>query len=66
MTKKIDEYERCDPYDFSKIKGRDGRIWYRIYQQDGSLQDMECRDTYDNRVIVSLIQIHDRWTGASA
>ena len=50
----------CDIYDFSKLNIRDGRIHYRLYQQDGSMVEMTCADTPDNRRVVSWIQIHDR------
>ncbi len=49
-----------DLRDFSKIDIRDGVIYYKLYQQDGSFQQMTCADTYDNRMNVSWMQIHDR------
>jgi hypothetical protein len=45
--------------DLSKLRIVDGFIFYRIRQQDGSFQEMCCRDTTTNRLIVSWIQIHD-------
>lgn len=52
--------------DFSKLRiGIDpgssdyGKIKYFIYQQDGSKQWMECRDTLSNRLFISWMQIHD-------
>lgn len=38
-------------------------INYKIYQQDGSMQAMTCRDTLSNRNFVEWVQIHDRYTG---
>lgn len=54
-------FERCNPFDFSKLRIIGDRIHYRIYQQDGSMQAMDCADTRSNRIFVSLLQIHDRW-----
>ena len=51
--------------DFSKLDIRDGVIHYQIYQQDGSLQPMTVRDSYEMRLFVSWVQIHDRYTPAS-
>lgn len=45
---------------FSKLTIIDGIIYYKIYQQDGSMQDMNCADTLDNRYFVSWVQIHDQ------
>jgi hypothetical protein len=45
--------------DFSKLRIIDGRIHYRIRQQDGSFQTMSCADTQSNRLFVSWVQIHD-------
>jgi hypothetical protein len=58
------EWSPCDPQDFSKLKIVDGVIHYKIYQQDGSMVDMTVEDTYSNRLLISWIQIHDRYTGA--
>ncbi len=55
------EWPKCDLHDFSKLHIEGGRIHYRVYQQDGSMQDMDCADTHDNRLNVSWIQIHDRY-----
>lgn len=41
---------------------REGEIHYGIYQQDGSMQPMSCKDTPSNRLYVSWIQAHDRYT----
>jgi len=51
--------------DHSKLKIVEGVIHYRLYQQDGSMQDMTCRDTPDNRMFVSWVQMHDRYTGSA-
>ncbi|MFO0958248.1 MAG: hypothetical protein U0800_12615 [Isosphaeraceae bacterium] len=40
----------------AKLDIRDGRIHYGLYQQDGSMQPMDCPDTHDNRLLVSWIQ----------
>ena len=50
----------------AKLDILDGRIHYRIYQQDGSMQPMDCPDTLDNRLLVSWIQAHDRYTPGGA
>lgn len=55
-------FERSNIRDFSKLDIRDGVIHYRLYQQDGSLQPMTVKDTYSNRLLISWIQIHDRYT----
>ena len=70
MTEHLDyreykpEWPPCDLTDFSKLDIRGGRIHYRLYQQDGAMQKMDCADNYDNRLYVSWIQIHDRYTVA--
>ena len=46
----------------AKLDIRDGRIHYRLYQQDGSMQSMDCQDTLSNRQFVSWVQAHDRYT----
>ena len=46
--------------DPSKLTIKDGRIHYRLYQQDGSMQKMDCKDTISNRLTVAWFQIHDR------
>lgn len=48
--------------DRARINTADGVINYRLYQQDGSMQPMTCKDTLSNRLIVSWIQAHDRYT----
>lgn len=45
--------------DFSKLVIRDGWIYYKIRQQDGFMQPMECRDTLSNRFFVSWVQQND-------
>lgn len=45
--------------DLSKLKIVDGRIYYFLYQQDGSKQQMSCKDTTTNRLNVAWMQIHD-------
>lgn len=62
MTKREIEYEPCALRDFSKLKIVDGVIHYRLYQQDGSMVNMTVRDTYSNRLFVSWVQVHDRYT----
>lgn len=57
------DYTPCDPKDFSKLRISEGRISYKLYQQDGSMTEMTIADTYSNRLLVSWIQIHDRYTG---
>ena len=42
-----------------KLRLREGRIDYFLYQQDGSKQQMSCRDTPANRFCVAWFQIHD-------
>lgn len=49
----------ADLGDFSKLRIADGRIHYRLYQQDGKMVDMDCADTPSNRLCVSWMQIHD-------
>ena len=56
------EYQSCKVTDFSKLKIENGVIYYKLYQQDGSMVDMTVRDTYSNRLFVSWVQIHDRHT----
>lgn len=46
----------------AKLTIRDGRIHYRLYRQDGSIQPMDCADTPSNRLTVSWFQAHDRYT----
>ena len=53
----------ADLRDFSRLDIRDGMIHYRLYQQDGSLAPMTARDMPDNRLFVSWVQIHDRYSG---
>ncbi len=50
----------------AKLDIRDGRIHYRLYQQDGTMQPMDCPDTPSNRLCVSWIQAHDRYTPGGA
>lgn len=46
-------------YDLSKLRIIDGRIHYKVRQQDGSFQAMDCADTTSNRLFVQWVQIHD-------
>ena len=55
------QWPSCDLTDFSKLRIADGRIRYRLYRQDGTMQDMNCADTRENRMTVSWFQIHDRY-----
>lgn len=55
-------YEPSDHRDFSKVRREAGVISYRIYGQDGVFIDMTCADTYGNCMLVSWIQIHDRYS----
>jgi hypothetical protein len=50
----------------ARLDVRDGHIHYRLYQQDGSMQAMSCRDTPSNRLFVSWVQAHDRYTVGAA
>jgi len=45
-----------------KLDIRDGVIHYALYQQDGSMQEMTCKDTTHNRQFVAWVKIHDRHT----
>lgn len=45
--------------DLSKLNLKNGRILYKIRQQDGSFQSMNCPDTQSNRMFVAWVQIHD-------
>jgi hypothetical protein len=38
---------------------RNAAIHYKIRQQDGTFQDMTCRDTPSMRHFVEYVQIHD-------
>lgn len=58
------EFARSDVRDFSKLDIRDGVIHYRLYTQDGRMVPMTVKDTHSNRLLVSWIQIHDRYTVA--
>lgn len=48
--------------DFSKLKISNGVIHYKLYRQDGSMQEMDCADNMDNRLCISWIQKFDRYT----
>lgn len=48
-----------DINDASRLDIRDGTIHFRVYQQNGYLQPMECADTPHNRRFVSWLQVHD-------
>lgn len=49
----------------ARLDLHDGRIHYRLYQQDGTMQAMDCADTPSNRLCVSWFQAHDRYTTGS-
>lgn len=55
------EYEPCKVTDFSKLDIRDGAIHFFLYAQDGSKTPMKYENTYCNRLLVSYIQIRDRY-----
>lgn len=55
-------YESCRITDFSKLDIRNGIIHYNIYSQDGALTPMTIKDSYENRLFVSWVQIHDRYS----
>jgi hypothetical protein len=44
----------------ARLDIRDGVIHYGLYQQDGTMQAMTCRDTTSNRMFVSWVKQHDR------
>ena len=46
----------------ARLDTRGDRLHYRLYQQDGSMQAMDCPDTPSNRQCVSWFQAHDRYT----
>lgn len=48
--------------DFTRLDIRDGAIHYRLYAQDGRFVPMTAIDTRDNRIFVSWLQRHDRYT----
>jgi hypothetical protein len=50
--------------DFTRLRIVDGMIHYRLYQQDGTMQDMICKDTQSNRLFVSWVQKFDRYTAS--
>jgi hypothetical protein len=52
-----------DVYDITKLRIKRGKIVYKIRQQDGSFQEMSCPDTFENRLTVQWIQIHDGLAG---
>ena len=45
--------------DFSKVRAHDGVIDFSLYQQDGSLQPMRCKDSFGNRMFFSWVQKYD-------
>ena len=45
--------------DLSKLDIRNGVIHYKVRQQDGSFVAVTVKDTYDMRLFVSWLQIHD-------
>jgi len=46
----------------ARLDTRGDWLHYRLYQQDGSMQAMDCPDTPSNRQCVSWFQAHDRYT----
>jgi hypothetical protein len=56
------EYQPCVVTDFSKLNIKDGVINYKLYLQDGTFMPMTIKDSYKNRLFVSWVQIHDRYT----
>jgi len=46
-------------YDLSKLNIRDGRIFYKVRQQDDRFIEMDCSDTTSHRHFVQWVQIHD-------
>jgi len=55
-------YESCRITNFDKLDIRDGVIHYKLYNQEGDLTPMTIKNTYENRLFVSWVQIHDRYT----
>lgn len=55
------EYVPSKITDFSKIRLEPPLIRYKLYAQDGAFVEMEVEDTYSNRLLVSWVQIHDRY-----
>lgn len=49
--------------EWAKLRIESGTIRYKLYQQDGSMQEMTCPDTQSNRLFVSWVQAHDRMGG---
>lgn len=45
--------------DYSKLMICNGKIHYKIRQQDDSFVWMTVKDTFSNRLFVSWVQIHD-------
>lgn len=60
------DWPPCDLTDFSKLDIRDGAIHFRLYDQAGELQPMVIKDTHQNRLYASWIQIHDRYSSVVA
>lgn len=56
-------FTKCNPRDFSKLRIRDGTIFYKLYSQDGTFVEMTMKDNLSNRLLASWIAIHDRWGG---
>lgn len=59
---KAKDWEPSVLTDFSKVRRHDGVISYKLYGQDGVFIPMTCADTYSNRLFVSWVQIHDRYS----
>ena len=41
---------------------RDGVIYYKLYQQDGSMTEMTCADTVSNCRFIEWVKVHDRYS----
>lgn len=63
MTQSTD-HVRGDVRDTSRLRISDGVIHYRLYAQDGSMVPMTVADSLSARLLVSWIQIHDRYGSA--
>ena len=55
-------FEKCDIRNSSKLNISNGAIHYKMYLQTGDMIDMSLEDTLENRLFVSWVQIHDRYT----
>lgn len=50
---------------FSKLRIEGDVIHYRLYQQDGTMQPMTCKNTLSNRMFVDWVQIHDSYVDSA-